>query len=225
MIVKKKCAICGYEYQYDNTFKVNFFLEPRGEGAKYYFDLWHFNIEHCPNCGYASREVEYCQNADIVTDDKYKGIKDLDVIVDLSSARPNRISTYLKAGMYYASIGDTLNAVKCKLQAGDLVYSEMMYWSEYILDSTTSYGAVQARSQMNAFKKFADSLISSATISLEDLCRDKLDIDNRILLAGVYSDGDKIQKIKCNKILNELKGESLTVPQRKAIEYLLGDLN
>jgi rubredoxin len=226
MLVKKKCSICGYEYQHETEMRVNIFLQPVGEGAQYYFDLWHFNIEHCPNCGYASRDVESTQNKLIIEDPKYQSVPEIDIVADLNNARPNRIATYLKAGLYYASIGDILNSLKCKLQAGDLVYSEMLYWKEYILDSATSYGAVQARSQINAFKKFADSLIASGITSLENLCEnDKTNIDNRILLAGLYSDGDKIQKIKCNKLLNELKGDKLTGGQIKAIEYLLGDLN
>lgn len=225
MIIKKKCAICGYEYQYDNTFKVNFFLEPRDEGGRYYFDLWHFNVDTCPNCGYVSKDIEVCKNSDIIKDNRYLSVMDNEIIEDLNNARPNRIASYLKASIYYASVGDTLNEIKCILQAGDLVYSEMMYWSEYILDSATSYGAVQARSQINAFKKFADNITKSGLAKLETLCNEGQDIDNRILLAGMYSDGDSIARIKCKKILNELKNENLTSGQRKAIEFLLNDLN
>lgn len=130
MLKTKKCKVCGYEFTYDDRVAINPFVEPHGEGAQYYFDLWHFFVEHCPQCGYASKDIGHTFNRNVVKDEKYQAIDEIELLKELSSARPNRIADYLKASYYYNSIGDTISEIKCLLQAGDMVYSELMYWEE-----------------------------------------------------------------------------------------------
>ena len=225
MIISKKCTICNYEFSYDDRVIRSVFVQPFGDGAKYYYDLWHFNVEKCPHCGYVSKDVSKTQNKTIVADNKYKEILNTDILVELNTARPNKIGDYLQAGYYYNSIGDELNNAKCILQAGDLMYAELMYWDEYILDSSNTIDALISKSQYTELKKFADHLYNNAIDILEQYVKDNLDdIDSMILLAGSLADGNKIQNIKGAKILSNLKSMKLNSSQRKAVEFLMEDL-
>jgi hypothetical protein len=225
MTKTKKCSSCGYEFTYDDNVYVSPYVQPYGEGAKYFYDLWHFNVEKCPNCGYASCDISEISNKDIVNDEQYQNILNTDILVELNTARPNRIGDYLQAGYYYASIGDNLNNAKAVLQAGDLVYAELMYWDEYILDSSNSVNALISKSQYNELKKFGDFLYNSAIDTLESYVKDNPDdIDSMILLAGSLADGNKIQNIKGAKILSQLKSMRINPRQRKALEFLMEDL-
>ena len=47
-----KCAICGYEFSYRERVEDNPFVLPHSDGARYYYNLWHYPVEVCPNCGY-----------------------------------------------------------------------------------------------------------------------------------------------------------------------------
>lgn len=226
MMKSKKCCICDYEFSYDDKTYKNPFVQPYGEGAKYYFDLWHYNVESCPNCGYTSKDVTKTLNKKITEDEKYKYISDMDIIKELDAARPNKISSYLKAGYYYESHGDLLNNAKCLLQASDLMYAELMYWDEYVLDSSDSVNALISTSQYNELKKFADHLFNSALDSLESYLKDHNDdVDALLLYAGSLSDGNKIQNIKSAKLLSSLKTMNLTTKQKKALQFLLEGLN
>ena len=42
----KKCCICDYEFSYNDSASINPFITPMSNGAKYYFDLWHFDIDY-----------------------------------------------------------------------------------------------------------------------------------------------------------------------------------
>jgi len=226
MLKTKKCAVCNYEFSYDVKSAGNVFVQPYGEGAKYYYDLWHFDVERCPNCGYSSCDISKTSNKSIVKDEKYKEIVRMDILVELNMARPNRIGDYLQASYYYENIGDTLGNIKCLLQAGDLVYAELLYWDEYILDSSDAVNALISKSQYNELKKFGDYLFNSAIDKLEMYVKENpTDIDSLILLAGSLADGNKIQNIKGAKYLSQIKTMPLKPIQRKAVEFLLEDLS
>ena len=224
MLVTKKCAICGSQFNFDDTIITNLYLSPNSEGAKLYFDLWHFNIEKCPNCGYASKDVSKTINSAVIKDQKYDLISQQPIIKILNSARPNKLEHYLKASYYYQSIGDKLNECLCNLQASDLIYGEMLYWKDYILDdSTNTINAVQNKREYDAFKEFSDELYLVAIKQLKEYLKaNPNDVDNIILLAGTLSDGNKMQKIQAVNLLNKLKTvKSLTLNQKKMIKFLL----
>ena len=224
-MVTKKCGICGYEFTYDEKTAQNVFIQPFSEGAKYYYDLWHFNVEKCPNCGYASKDISKTLHKKIISDEKYNSIPEMDILVELNSARPNKIGDYIQAGYYYESVGDVLNNAKCLLQAGDLVYAELLYWDEYVLDTSDSVNALISKSQYNELKKFGDYLFNTAVDKLEQYFKENPeDVDAMILLAGSLSDGNKIQTIKAAKIISQIKTMPLKSNQKKALEFLLEDM-
>lgn len=222
MRITNKCAICGYEFTYDNEVATNPLVAPHDDGARYYYDLWHYFIEKCPECGYASKDISSVANKDIVKDIRYTAVKDMPIIETLERARPNRIADYINAGIYYESIGDSLDYAKCMLQASDLVYNEIMYWDEYVFDNSHSMGAIQNKAQYSEFTKFADGLFAKGVESLETFSKGHpLDIDSAILLAGVLNTGDRTQKIKGAGLLNKLKTANLTHGQKLAVKFLL----
>lgn len=222
MKITKKCAICGYKFTFDNELNVNPLTAPHDDGARYYFDLWHGFVERCPECGYASLDISNVANKGIVNDVRYLAVQDMPIIITLGQARPNRVADYVCAGMYYESIGDTLNYAKCMLQASDLVYGELMYWDEYIFDNSNSLGAIQNKSQVAEFSSFADGLFAKGVETLEQYVREHSgDTDSTILLAGVLGLGDSTQKIKGAGILNKLKLATLSTSQKLAVKFLL----
>ncbi|MGN0961007.1 MAG: hypothetical protein ACI4PF_02265 [Christensenellales bacterium] len=226
MRITKKCSVCDYKFTYDDKVYINPLVEPHDEGAKYYYNLWHFFIEKCPNCGYASRDLSEVLNKDIVKDDRYLAVAEIPIIVTLERARPNRIADYLYASIYYESIGDTLNYSKCMLQASDLIYNEMFYWDEYVLDDVDSMSAIQNKAQFNEFKKFADGLFNKGVEALEEyVARHPYEIDTTILLAGVLNTGNKMQKIKGARLINRLKSETLTDEQKLCVKFLIDRIN
>lgn len=222
MEIKTKCCVCGLEFTYNDEVSINSFTKPRTEGAKYYYDLWHFNVERCPNCNYTAKAVNRTFNKKIINDEKYQGISEMDIIKDLNCARPNRVESYLLASYYYESIGDMLNNAKCLLQSGDLLYAELMYWDEYVMDNGDSISTIINKRQYNEFKSFADNLFNTAIDRLEEYVRENnSDIDAIILLAGTLCDGDKVQALKGARYLNSLRSYPLNDIQQKTVAWLL----
>ena len=225
MEIKTKCGICGLEFTYDDQMVVNPFTKPRSEGAKYYYNLWHINVERCPHCDFVAKKVSSTYNKKIVEDEKYQGIKEMDIIKELNEARPNRVESYLLAAYYYESIGDTLNNAKCLLQAGDLLYAELMYWDEYVLDDGDSISAIISKRHYNELKGFADNIFNTAIERLENFVKDNPnDIDAVLLLGGTLCDGDKVQAIKGSRYLNSLKNMSLNSAQKVTLDWLFENL-
>lgn len=220
-----KCAICEMEFLYNDKNVINPLNQPFSDGAKYFYDLWHFNLEKCPQCGYVCKDISKTYYKDIVKDEKYLNISQMDLINDINDARPNNVELYLKAGYYYESIGDVLNNIKCLLQAGDLLYGELLYWDEYVLDNSDSVSAIMSKSKYNEIKKFADYLFNSAMDKLETYVKNNpQDIDSMILLAGSLCDGDKIQAIKGTRYLNHLNNMHITIEQKEAINFLFNSI-
>lgn len=224
MIVTKKCAICGAEFSFDDSITVNMLTRPNSDGAKLYFNLWHFNVEMCPNCGYASKDVSTCINTSITKDKKYDMVVENPVVKELSGARPNKLAHYLRAGIYYSSIKDKLNESLCYLQAGDTIYGEMIYWRDYMLDESNSVSKAKSKEVLDEFRAFADELYALAVKDLKEHLRDNPnDVNNIILLAGTLCDGNKMQKIQGVNMLNKLKSVSgLSMDQKKMIKFLIG---
>ncbi|MBQ7351491.1 MAG: hypothetical protein IJW59_01295 [Clostridia bacterium] len=226
MKVTKKCGICGYNFTYDDNVYVAGFIRPASEGAKYYYDLWHFFAEECPECGYSCKDVSKTFYKKIINDPNYSAVDDNVIIKELKKARPNRVDLYVKSSIYYQSIGENYLSAISMLQAGDLVYAELMYWEEFVFDNTNSVSALINKSQYNEIKKYADKLYLDGVALLEDVVKDDpQNIDAQLLLAGTLSDGNKIQVMRAVKILNSLKSVGLTKGQKSALEFLLDDLN
>ena len=222
---KAKCGICGLEFSYNDQVAVNPFTKPRSEGAKYYYDLWHFNVERCPHCNFVAKSVAKSLNKKIIEDEKYQGISEMEIIKELNEARPNRVESYLLASYYYESIGDTINNVKCLLQAGDLLYAELMYWDEYVLDDGDSISAIISKRHYNELKGFADNLFNTAIDRLEEFVKENsTDIDAVLLLGGTLCDGDKVQSIKGARYLNSLKSMKLSPMQKTTLDWLFDNL-
>jgi len=223
---KCKCGVCGFEFEYNDINRSNPFVTPYNDGAKYYYDLWHFAVIQCPNCGYCAKNITTSQNKTVIKDSKYLGISNMDLIKELNSTRPNKVEPYLKASYYYESIGDVLNQVKCLLQAGDCVYGELMYWEDYVFDNSDSISVIINRNLYNEIKKFADYLYNTAVENLETYVKENdNDMDSFILLAGTLLDGNKIQSMKGTKYLTSIKTERLTIAQKSALDFLLNSIS
>ena len=220
-----KCGICGYEFTYDDRLSTNVFTTPNGVGAEYYYNLWHYFVACCPQCGYASKDISHTFHRKIVQDEKYQAIEEMELLQELYSARPNKIGDYLKASYYYESIGDTVNEFKCLLQASDLVFAEIIYWEEYIYDPVDSVSSIIGKTQIDEFRKFADNLFNSAISKMEEYVKNNPDdLDIQILLAGTLGDGDKIQMMKSVKLLNSIKSKNLTDQQKNAVQFLMNSM-
>lgn len=218
MMTTKKCAVCGYKFTFDNEIRTNLFISDKNVGAKAYFDLWHFSVVRCPKCGYASADIDTCQNKKIVKDKNYK-LDNPEMVEKLNEARPNLIDTYLYAEKYYESIGDTLNQAKCLFQSADLVYAELMYWEEYILDEDD----LDDDPDYIEIVSFAEELFSKGLKVLGKYIESNpSDYDAKILRSGILSDGDSVQKIQGIKELKSLSTiPNLTTTQQAMVEYLL----
>ena len=222
---KKRCVLCDFEFEYDDKVNESVFVRPYGEGAEYYHDLWHFHVDKCPNCGYASRDISHTYNKLITHDESYKAIGDISIIVELNEVRPNRVEAYMKAAYYYDSISDIYNSGRCLLQAGDLVYAELLYWDEYVFNSKDSLSALVSQAQYKELKKFADHLYNSAIQRLEDFVKEEPNhVDAWLLLAGSLLDGDKVQVIRGTRMLSSIADMELTGKQRSALDFLKNDV-
>lgn len=218
MIITKKCAVCGYKFTFDNEIRTNLFISDKNVGAKAYFDLWHFFVERCPECGYASKDISACENKKIVKDRNYK-LDNMEMVEKLNGARPNLIENYLYAEKYYESIGDKRNQAKCIFQSADLVYGELMYWEEYILDEDDLDGDPDYIEIVS----FAEELFARGLkVLAEYISKYPGDLDMRILYAGICSDGGSVQKMQGIKELKALlQNPNLTLAQKAMVEYLL----
>lgn len=214
----KKCTVCGYKFTFDNQIRTNLFISDKNVGAKAYFDLWHFFVERCPECGYASKDISACENKKIVKDKNYK-LDNPEMVEKLNGARPNIIANYLYAEKYYESMGDLLNQAKCIFQSADLVYGELMYWEEYILDD---YDFDDDPDYIEIVS-FAEELFSKGLKVLGKYIEiNPSDYDAKILYAGILSDGSSIQKMQGIKELKTLlQNPNLTSIQKAMVEYLL----
>jgi len=223
-MVTKRCCVCGYQFSFDNELRTNLHISPKNKGAKGYFDLWHFFVERCPNCGYASIDITKTENKDIVKSKRYS-LPQKDILEELAEARPHKIGDYLLAEVYYESINDQCNRAKCLFQAADLVYAEIMYWVDYIFD-TEDGGKLQDDMQYVRFESFAEELYDKGLKVLRDyIASHPDDVEAEILYAGICSDGSSTQKIQGIKALKKLMLDPrLTAHEKEIVAYLLQDI-
>ena len=102
-------------------------------GANLYFSLWNFEIEKCEFCGFASKDISIPLNFEIDKAEVEK-ILNNETLIEFFENRPHKIFDYLIASIYYKASGDILNQALCVLQAGDLFYTELMYFADDVLD-------------------------------------------------------------------------------------------
>lgn len=221
MMTTKKCAVCGYKFTFDNELRTNLFISDKNVGAKAYFDLWHFFIERCPKCGYTSADVSVCKNKKFVKEDECK-LDGLEMIEKLADARPNQVADYLCGAKYYQSVGDKLNEAKCLFQSADLVYGELIYWEEYILDEDD----LDDDPDYIEIEGFAEELFEKGLKVLgEYIESNPMDYDAKILHAGICTDGGSVQKVQGIRMLKSLLIDTnLTEKQKAMVEYLLKDI-
>lgn len=208
--MKKTCAICGKENLISDEIFVDRFVTQNTQGAKLYFDLWHFNIEKCGSCGFASKDISKCENTSI------KYISDsIDYICkDLNDVRSNRISDYIHASKYYDMIGDKKSKALCLIQAGDMVYTEIMYWKEYILTEDEKVPELYG---------YAENLYNEGVDVLKDyIDSNPKDIDMQILLSGVLLDSK--DKSLGYSMLQSLKKLPLSNDQKLILDFLSDEI-
>ena len=213
MIKKTKCSVCDNENILSDEINVIKFVMPNTEGAKLYFDLWHFPIEKCSSCGYASKDISLCENSNI----KYAKNKfNQSIINNLNDARTNSVEAYLNASIYYNLIGNEKLEVLCLLQAGDMVFGEILYWKEHILTEDE---------KGEDLYEFAKEIYDKGQNLLIDYIeKNPEDIDMQLLFVGMLSD-DKENKPYCRVYLNNLRKKQLNDNQKKIFEFLENDIN
>lgn len=220
----KTCCNCGYTFTFENSIITNLMISPKNVGAKGYFDLWHFYIEKCPECGYSSLDISNIVDKDFLKSPEFNAPID-PVLVELEECRPNKIRDYILAERYYEHIGDTLLSAKCYLQAGDLVYEEILYWNDYVYDNDLIEGDT-SDTQYIKMQTFAEELYSKGTTLLKDYLENNPDdIDHQILYAGIISEGSSVEKVQGLRKLKELRENPLLSSSQKAmIDYVMSDL-
>lgn len=210
---KVKCAICGKDSNLPEKVVVNKFLEPNSEGAKLYFDLWHFDIQKCDNCGYVSRDITKCANVNIINSKLNINQK---IIDELQSARANQIENYIVGSLYYESIGDHKSQALCLIQAGDLVYNEILYWKEYVLTEDET---------CEDFYSFANNLYNKGTSLLKDYIEtNPIDIDMQLLFAGIMLDGEDNEILIGRAMLQKIENLEITYSQKLILDFLKTDI-
>lgn len=221
MMTTKKCAICGYKFSFDNELRTNLLISDKNVGAKGYFDLWHFFIEKCPKCGYMSADISVCKDKKAIRTSEYK-LDDVEMIEKLEEARPNQVADYLYGAKYYEGVGDKLNEAKCIFQSADLVYGELIYWEEYILDEED----LDNDPDYMEIEGFAEELFARGLKVLDEhIDAHPNDYDAKILYAGICSDGGSVQKVQGIRMLKALLVDTnLTEKQKAMVEYLLKDI-
>lgn len=219
----KKCSICGYSFAFEENVVEKNFKVHNIEGAKYYYDLWHFELEKCPKCGYVCRDISKTQNKLIINDPTYLSVPKNSFVQDLKDIRPNKLENYLKASLYYKSIGDDINDALCSLQANDIIYEELVYFKDHFLNTINTVSLLQNQRKYNEFQKFADDLYNYAISVIRNYLKfSPFDFDRTILLAGSLSSGNAVQEIESVNLIKKLrKTKQLAKEQKEAIQFLL----
>ena len=209
-MIKKECAICGKVNLVSDDKYIDKFVTTNTPGAKLYFDLWHFNIESCESCGYASMDISKCENTSI----KYVSKESNPIYKALNDVRTNKIVDYIHASKYYEMLGDKKYQALCLIQAGDMVYSEIMYWKEYILTEDE---------EIPELYELGEKLYGQGIESLREyLDSNPNDIDMKIVLVGVMLDSK--DKSLGFSVLQNLKKLPLSNDQKLILDFLSNEI-
>jgi len=212
MIKEIKCGKCNKVSRVMDDININKVITPHSQGASLYFDLWHFNVQRCSNCGYTSRDISNCDNLASTNEYGY----DQNVLKELRSARDNFIEDYILASRYYSTINDLKNEALCLIQAGDLVYNEIAYWKEYILTEDENCEHLYV---------FAENLYNDGIKKLKEyLDVSPKDIDMQLLMVGILSDMDDKEIIASKVIIQNLKKQVLSNEQKLILDYLENEI-
>lgn len=217
MIKKKICAVCGKECEVFHDDIEKAYISKLKDGAKLYYEIWHFDVERCFGCNYASKDISKCLPVKVDEKEKLRILKD-ETLELLYQTRPHYVYNYLLAALYYKTIGDTYTQSLCVLQAGDWLYHEIMNYMDYILDDTDK----EEREKLNNYAYgYYQQTIELLKSYLES---NPQDFNAKLLLAGVLSDCEKTEKIQSSIILRSLQKENLTADQKKIWEFLYSDI-
>ncbi len=217
MVYKKKCAICGSENTFDNEVKTCKILTPHKLEEKYYFNLWHTNVEMCDKCGFVSFNIEQCLNSEIINNINYLKINENEMVKQLHNYQQNNLVQFLKCGFYYNKINDKFNEALSYLQASEEVLRVVRYLKQELFDDVKSDNDL-----INNFLSYADKLFNYGIAVLLKLYNEnKNNAELNIVLAGSLLDGDEKQELMGKEILNYTKQLKLSSLQKRTIKYLL----
>ena len=213
MEINKICAKCGKETSVFHGGKAIEMKKSLDPGANLYFSLWNFEIEKCEFCGFASKDISIPLNFEIDKAEVEK-ILNNETLIEFFENRPHKIFDYLIASIYYKASGDILNQALCVLQAGDLFYTELMYFADDVLDGIQD-------EEVKKLNKIGEELYKKAS----DLLKKYVDThpsDNlhKLLLAGVLGEMGNAEKIQSNLILKSLKDMLLSSDEKLIYQFL-----
>ena len=216
---EKTCAVCGAKVSIFDNINVSKQIKPHTLEEKYYYNLWHKNVEYCPNCGYASFDVSQTKNLNIVANKKYKSIKENDMLTELCKFKQNNAKFYLMCGTYYNLVGEKFDEAISFLNASDEILGVVNYLNLQVFSTPQT---PDEKNIEKKFVKFANLIFKYALGVLSDFCKTNDDVNAKIVYGGALLDGNKKQTELGTQVLNELLNKSsLSAIQEKTILYLL----
>ena len=216
----KKCIVCGANCESNHIVKKEEMFGI-GNGAELYYNLWHFDLEFCENCNYVSKDISECKNLRIneLRVDFLESI-----LIEMQMARPNSIEEYLRAGAYYLSISDNLTSALCYLQAGDLVYKELFYWQEYLLDDGNELLKIKSNGIRKEIKDYAEKIFDKGITLLRDSLSELEDLSYTLLYVGFLLTLDK-DIAKAKELILKYDGLKLSAEDRLILDYIKSNFN
>jgi len=216
----KKCAVCGVVCKGENVIKKEDIFGV-GNGAELYHNLWHFDLEFCENCNYVSKDISGCKNLKV----NDMRVEFLDpILIEMQTARPNAIEEYLRAGSYYLSISDNMTSALCYLQAGDLVYKELFYWNENLLDYGNELLKIKSNDIKKDFTIYAEKIFDKGLKLLESELSTLKDLTYTLLYVGfLLTLGKDIDKAKY--LIKKYDSLMLDANDRQILNYIKSNFN
>lgn len=218
----KECAVCGTSCEIHDVKNTTKLLTPHSLEEKYYYDLWHKNVEECPHCGYVSFDISVVKNKDVVNNEKYLNSLNNILIKELKEIKQNRLEELIKCGCYYNISNNPFFEAISYLQASDEIFKVVNYLNDYIFDNTNLSGKNENQKIENRYVEFADTLFLYALSVLKKIySKDNKNIEVSIVYGGALLDGNQQQANLGRNILEKALQFPLSAIQRKTILFLL----
>lgn len=210
--MEKICAKCGHVNLIEKDNKYTDIVKSIREGAKEYMCLWHFPIEMCEHCNYASRDISRYTNVNI-PQSEIDSIINNPTLIAFNEMRDNKIIDYLLASLYYKYSGDKLNSALCMLQAGDDFYGEFTSYIDYNLESDDH--------EIENIEKVGINFYDQAIEMLKEYCdENSQDYKYKLLLIGVLMDNGASGQIEGNFMLKNIDTKNLNAEEKKIYNFL-----
>lgn len=210
--MEKICAKCNHTNLIEKDKKYTDIVKSIRVGAKEYMCLWHFPIEMCENCNYASRDISKYTDVNIPQIEIDK-IVNSPTLIAFNEMRDNKIIDYLLASLYYKYLGDKLNSALCMLQAGDDFYGEFTAYIDYNLESDDD--------EIDRIEKVGKNFYDQAIDMLKGYCSENpLDYKYKLLLIGVLMDNGTSGQIEGNIMLKNIDTKNLDAEEKKIYNFL-----